>query len=355
MYEKFLSQADFTGRAPRGLSTRMRRTSLSRGTTNTLLACALVGSLSLGCSSEEDDDGGTEPQTIALTDANNYTSTSALTIPTFETASGVDVDICWADLVEDIQCHELDPVADLDQVSMLRLLNLTEDEIEAHIAADDLPQSAVAGYVSVETDHETSCTKLSAMTLRGTEIDLSVEYVENEATTYMLLFAEGTTIGQGARSMAFLKPTADSDVARVDVGTGCGVLEFEADLGSPETVPVRKNGPHVLDWSELETDGQGKPIIFQKIDRVVLGFYAGASVSEIQENIFDLEIMATELYEIDLAGERTAELSLATERDSGDAFGGFDRDEEGVWLAGLICSQCRNPAPLVLSVLEPQD
>ena len=332
----------------------MRRTGNSLG--GALLYCALSGALALGCGGDEKGDGGSAgPQTIMLTDANNYGSVSELEIPTFETASGVDIDVCWEDLVEDIQCHELDPVADLDQVSMLRLLNLSEDEIEAHIEADDLPQSAVAGYVSVETDHETSCTKLSSMTLLGTEIDLSVEYVENEATTYMLLFAEGTTIGQGARSMAFLKPMVDSDVTRVDVGTGCGLLDFDADLASSEAVSVRKDGPHVLDWSDMNTDAQGKPIIFQNIDRVVLGFYAGMTVDEIEANIFDLEIMATELYEIELEGGRKVELSLATERDSGDAFDGFERDEEGVWLAGLICSQCRNPAPLVLSVLEPQD
>ncbi len=327
----------------------------SRGPVRTLLALAVLGALGSSCSSDEgDDEGSHDPETITLADDNNYTSVSELSIPIIETASGVDIDICWADLVEDIQCHELDPLADLDQVSMLRLLNVTEGEVEDHIEADDLPQSAVDGYVSVEANHESTCTKLSAMTLLGTEIDVSTEYVENDSNTYMLLFASGLTIGQGARSMAFLQPSEDSDVTRVDVGSGCGLLEFTADLSSASAVPVSEKGPYVLDWSGMSKDSQGKTIIFQDIDRVVLGFYAGMSVGDIEENIFDLELMATELYEIDHDGGRSTELSLAIERDSEAAFDGFERDEDGVWLVGLLCSTCRNPAPLVLSVLEPR-
>jgi hypothetical protein len=356
MPSKFSIPTDFTGCTPRGLTRGMLRTRISGVPFRVLGALGVFSALTLGCSDDGDDDGGnTGPETIALADENNYGSVSALTIPTFETASGVDIDICWADLVEDIQCHELDPVADIDQVAMLRLLNVTEDDVEAHIENDDLPQSAVDGYVSVETDHETSCTKLSTMTFLGTEIDLAEQYVANDSNTYMLLFAEGTTIGQGARSMAFLQPSEESDVTRVDVGTGCGLLEFTADLSSAPTVPVTTQGPYVLDWSGMTKDSQGKTIIFQNIDRVVLGFYAGMSVGEIETNIFDLELMATELYEIDTDGERTADLSRAIERDSGAEFESFERDEDGVWLVGLLCGGCRNPAPLSLSVLEPQD
>lgn len=356
MHTKLSILTGFTGCTPRMLIRRMRQKSLSRGPFRAFLALGVSGALTLGCSDGGDDGGGSGgPETIALADENNYGSTSNLTIPTIETAAAVDLDICWTNVVEDIQCHELDPVADLDQVSLLRLLNLTEDEVEAHIEADDLPQAAVDGYLSVETDHESSCTKLSAMTFFGTEVDVTEEYVETDTNTYMLLLAEGTTPGVGARNMVFLKPTADSDVTRVDVGSGCGVLEFTADLSSAATVPVTSRGPYVLDWSGMSKDSQGKTIIFQNIDRVVLGFYAGMSVEHIETNIFDLELMATWLYEIDLDGGRTADLSLAIERDSGEAFDGFERDEDGVWLVGLICSECRNPAPLVLSVLEPQD
>lgn len=353
MLRKFSNRTDFTVHISRGLTLWMRRIIFARGA---LLALSLLGAATLGCSGDADDDGGESgPTTLVLTDAHNYTSTTDLEIPTIETASGVDLDICWTDVVSDIQCHELDPVADLDQVSLLRFLNLSEDDVEARIEADDLPQSAIDGYLSIEPDHQSSCTKLSSLTLLGTVVDVTEQYVESDENTYLLLLSEGTVLGQGARNMVFMKPTADSDVTRVDATPGCGVLDFVADLSSPESLSVPKRGAPILDWEQMTTDGQGKTIVFRNIDRVMLAFYAGMSVSDIEARIFDLELMATSLYEIELTGGRTADLAEATERDSGEPFTGFERDEDGVWLAGLICSTCRNPAPLVLTVLEPQD
>ena len=37
---------------------------------------------------------------------------------------------------------------------------------------------------------------------------------------------------------------------------------------------------------------------------------------------------------------------------SGELFTGFDRGP-GVWLLALMCSTCQNPAPILLTVLEP--
>jgi hypothetical protein len=63
--------------------------------------------------------------------------------------------------------------------------------------------------------------------------------------------------------------------------------------------------------------------------------------------------MATSLWEVRLTGGRTADLRAAVERGENTPFPGFDRDEAGVWVMGLMCSTCQNPAPVVLSILEP--
>lgn len=351
MRSKFPNRTGFTVHSARGFTPWMRRITFAR---SALFAISLLGAAAFGCNGD-DREHGDGPTTHLLTDAHNYTSTTDLEIPTIETAPGVDLDICWTDVVSDIQCHELDPLADLDQVSLLRFLNLTEDDVEAHIEADDLPQSAIDGYLSIETDHESSCTKLSSLTLLGTEVDVTEHYVESDENTYMLLFAQGLVLGQGARNMVFLEPTSESDVTRVDAPAGCGLLDFQADLTSPERLSVPKDRAPILDWSGMTADGQGKTIVFRNIDRVMLAFYAGMTLSEIEERIFDLEIMATSLYELELTGGRTADLAQAVERDSGESFTNFEREEDGVWLAGLICSTCRNPAPLVLTVIEPRD
>jgi hypothetical protein len=69
----------------------------------------------------------------------------------------------------------------------------------------------------------------------------------------------------------------------------------------------------------------------------------------------DLELIATQLWEISLTTSgRTADLAKAKERTSGAVFPGFER-KDGVWALGLMCSACQNPAPVLLSVLEPSD
>jgi hypothetical protein len=35
-------------------------------------------------------------------------------------------------------------------------------------------------------------------------------------------------------------------------------------------------------------------------------------------------------------------------------FAGFSRND-GIWALGLLCTTCQNPAPVVLTILEPSD
>lgn len=318
-----------------------------------LVAAASIAALALGCGGDDDDGGSGQEASILLVDANNYSSASSLSIPTVETASGVDLDICWSDVVEDIQCHEVAPLEDLDNVALLRFLRLSEEQVEARLTAGQLAQSEVDGYLEYNTDHQTTCAKLSSLSFFGTPIDIGERYVESADHTYMMLFAQGTTPGVGARSMTFVKPTATSTNTRVDAPTGCGMLEFTADLSSAEPVPVPVDGPWIVDWRDITLDGQGNEVVFQSIDRVLLGFYAGMTVEDIQAQIFDLESIATSLWEIQLEGGRTADLSDARLLGGASAFTGFSQGEEGVWLLGLMCQTCQNPAPVVLSILEP--
>lgn len=299
--------------------------------------------------------GGTTESTgnILLQDVHNYSATGALSIPTIETAPATDLDVCWTGIINDLQCHPVAPAADLDNVSLLRFLNLDETQVEQRLSSGELAQSEVDGYVEYATNHTDTCMKLSQLSFFGTKIDLQKEYVESTDRTYMLLFAKGTRPGVGARAMVFVKPTAGSVNTRVDAPTGCGLLEFSADLSTATRLGMPPAAPWVIDWRNVTKDGQGNPIEFQSIDGVMIGFYEGQTVAEIQANIFDLELRATTLWEVKLKGGRTADLSTATERGTGAAFPGFARATAGVWMLALTCSTCQNPAPVVLTILEP--
>lgn len=275
---------------------------------------------------------------------------SSLSIPVVETAVG-DLDICWKNAAKDLQCHDVDPAADLDNVSLLRFLHLSEVEVEQKLTSGQLSQSQVDGYLDFQTDHDSMCTKLSTLSFFGTKIDVADEYVESSERKYMLIFSKGTTPGVGARTMTFIKPTEGSTNTVVDAPEGCGMLDYQANLedATPVTVAAK---PPVVDWQDMTLDGQRNAIAYQSIDRLMLGFFQDASVEQLQDQIFDIEQIATSLWELPLTGGRKADLAFAEERTTRELFTGFDRTD-GVWLLALLCSTCQNPQPVVLAVLEP--
>jgi hypothetical protein len=314
-----------------------------------VLCC--IGPFALGCGGDdapENAGGG-----ILLKDSQNYRATAALSIPSVETVSGMDIDICWDDLVSDLQCHDVMPLVDINTVGIVRLLNVQEDEAEELLANGQLAMSQVDGYLQFNTDHQSTCGKLSSMSLVGTRINIGEHYSESSGHTYLLVFTESADPGGAAYAMTFVKPTSTSDNTMVNAVNGCGLLDFTADLTTPDKVPVPLERPWIMNWRDVTKDGQGYEIDVGGIDRALVGFYEGMTVAEVEEQILDLEIIATDIWEIRIEQGRTAQLEFAQNRDDESLFPGFDTSREGTWVFGLTCSTCQNPAPVVLSILDP--
>lgn len=303
-----------------------------------LLACASNG------------DGSTAP--TVLQNENNYRATGRLSLPTVQTASGKDVDICWTDMTTDIQCHQVAPLVDIDNVALLRL-SLREDQVEQKLTAGTLAQSEVSGYLESRADHVSTCTKLFNFSFRGTSVKISDEYQERPGETFMLLFTRGIKTALGARMMMFIAPTAASDNTKVAAPPGCGLLDFQIDLSSLRKVPVPVKGPWMVDWRNLTADGLGNAVLYTDPDQLFVGFYQDKTVVDLEAAPFQIESLATALWDLPLTGEPTADLAKATLRSSGGAFDGFAHGT-GTWILALMCSTCQNPAPILLTVLEPQ-
>ncbi len=288
-------------------------------------------------------------QTLELQDGQNYAYTGEMTVPTVPTASGVDIELCWDQLSSDLACHDLDAAEDIDLLALIRFPHLSEEEVELGISNDDLTQSQLDGYVALETSGET-CASLAAFDFFGTPIDVPAQY-NSEGGTYLLMLSTGTTPGQGARMLTFLDPTTDSDVTRVDVGDGCGLLDFSADLGSLNQVPVEPEGPWTVDWSAVTTNGAGNDFEPGHVDQVTVGFYEGLTTADLEARFLDLELIATKQWTLQLTEVRSfVELGDATS--DGQPLSSLDG--EGAWILALRCSTCSNPAPLFLTVLAPE-
>lgn len=308
-----------------------------------LLAAACGSDKTPSSSSSED---------IKILAENQYTSTASLEIPAVTTAAA-DLTISWDALDKDLQCHDVSEPDGIRNLTLLRF-EKTEAEVAERLAGDPIAASELYDvYYGYKTMGKDTSTKLSDFTtLTGSKtLDVEQGYVEGDIT-YLLIALSSEALGVGARSMTFLRPSADSVVDEVPIESGCGILKFSAEFQQPVSVP--KQGPWTVDWSDVGVDGQGRPTSFAGVDKLLVGFYPGRDVKSIEDKIFDIEQDAAPLYELTLKSGTSADLATARTRDSGEKFAGFAQDQDGTWLLALTCSTCQNPQPIVMTVLEPK-
>jgi hypothetical protein len=339
----------------------------------TISLVALAGAFA-GCGGDGDDggdggggSGGGLPDAVLIEDNNNYDSESTLTPPIIDTAPAVNLRICWPDLTIDMQCHEIDPTVDIGQVALLKFGVDTvtpepgEDKYEAiarRLTEGELPMEALDGVIQYETNGAT-CANLSDLTNFGTPVDYEERYVEDADAVYMMVWGSGTVAGVGTRAMVFLNPTADSlnEDVTADLTTSCnedgeGILTFTADFQDPLAVPA---GDTLFNWRNVEFDGLGNDIAAGNIDRILLARYDTLTAEDLETRVFDLELLADDLWEFaDFKGGYAFDVLSLEHADTGAVFEGFAEYPEGTWLLGHQCTTCQNPAPLILTELQPE-
>jgi len=226
--------------------------------------------------------------------------------------------------------------------------NLTQEEVALELSNDSMQQRDLGAYISFENTDDATSTNLTELSFFGTDPEILGEYTEGSGT-WMVLLASGTTPGVGSRIIHFIEPKSSSTNTEVNLPDGCGMLDFEANLVDQESAPISIEGPWVLDWSELTVDGRGNEFSHSSVDGIMVGRYADLTPADVESQFLDLEIMADELWTLELTGGSTANLADLTGDTPFTDFSG-----EGTWILALRCSLCSNPAPLFLTVLDPQ-
>jgi len=168
-----------------------------------LVCClSILSPVAVGCgSSSSNPDAGTPPVgNVVMRDQNSYTSVSSLTIPVIPTASGADLQVCWADIMKDILCHDVSATMDIDNVAFLQIPGFPRDVIEDKLAKGTLSPNDVAVYREFNTTAAGTCANLSQFKFGSTLVP-ATDYVTAANKSYMLLFTTGTVQGSGARTM----------------------------------------------------------------------------------------------------------------------------------------------------------
>jgi hypothetical protein len=85
------------------------------------------------------------------------------------------------------------------------------------------------------------------------------------------------------------------------------------------------------------------------ITSAVVGHFT-ETPEELEKKFLSLDLIAQKYYRADI--QTGAMLDFTTLKDdAGNSFTGVTDD--GTWMVGLICGNCRNPAPWYMTILKP--
>ncbi|MSQ02577.1 MAG: hypothetical protein EXR71_11935 [Myxococcales bacterium] len=288
-----------------------------------------------------------EPAGISFLNTNNFTFDGLLDIPSFPVGATQDFSLSWADLDKDLQCHDLDPVADIDNVGLMAFPYLTEREVEDGLARDSLRQVDMGVYLSYEPGDATEFW-LSQVSFGGTDPNIEPLFTDDSGS-WLVVLTTGTGVALGSRMLAFVQPQDGETDHAVAVDDGCAVLDYSVSLTTLTPLAVTADTPLTLEWSQLTVTGQGSPLDTTKVDRVMVAYFQDTDLVALEANFLDLETLATRTWSAPhLAGVR-ADLAALLADDDQTPFPGFD--DTGLWLVALLCGSCPVPAPLALTLV----
>ncbi len=284
---------------------------------------------------------------ISFANENNFTFEGLLNIPSFAVEATTDFSLSWADLDKDLQCHDLDPVADIDNVGLMAFPYLTEAEVEDGLARDSLRQVDMGVYLNYEPGDATEFL-LSQVSFGGTDPDIEPLF-EDGSGSWLVVLTTGTGVALGSRMLVFVSPQDGEDNHAVSVDDGCALLDYTVSLTTLTPVVIAADDPLTLDWSQLTVTGQGSPLDPTKVSKVMVAYFADTDVASLEAQFLDLESLATTTWSAPHLAGVQADLGALLDDDDQSPFPGFD--DTGLWLVALVCDSCPVPAPLGLTLV----
>ncbi|HEY7372899.1 MAG TPA: hypothetical protein VIF57_12105, partial [Polyangia bacterium] len=173
--------------------------------------------------------------------------------------------------------------------------------------------------------------------------------------SYMVAAASGTTIGSGFRMLQTFQVDPDASSTTIKLTNDSTKLSYSANLHSLTITGVPGGTAAItLDWSDMVSrmakNGLGATFKDGYVTGAVVGHYK-ETPTELETKFLDINLIADKYYTADLVSSTSFDFSTLKEQTTGAAFSGIDDD--GTWLLGLICGNCRNPAPWYMTILKP--
>lgn len=303
--------------------------------------------LVLGCTG--DDSSECASTDLVLADEHNYSYSGTLDFPTYTTAENVPLVVDYSQLTKDMLCHDLDPAVDVVHAGLSLFQNLPCPDLLEGFTKNTVLQSDLFGYVDIATLGATSI-QLTEMTYAGNQVDVQSLYSHQDDGCWIFNLSAGDSFDDEILYAAILDPLPESDVETAYLEDDCEVADFDFNLSELTSLPVEADACSVnVDWSGIVYTAQGDFFKPSEIDTVMLARYSDKGAADLEAQFLDLELIADDLWIQSVSGDDASLEGLVTA--DGKAFEGFDT--ESTWVLALLCSSCRNPAPLFLTLLDP--
>jgi hypothetical protein len=304
--------------------------------------------------------GGTGGNTVTLTQDNNFKATSTLAVTKVDVAPGQDITLDWSMLTKDIQNHSLNPAMDINQVTLVPAAG-TPEQVQQWLATGQLTSGRIAssGTFGFNPAAGTTSARLSQFTATGSTVAFKLDsFKAQDGVTYLVTFATGARLGYGSRTMVFLNPLTGNTTQNVVVTNDTTKLTYTADLHDLKQPTFDPTTSPTFDWSAITKDGQD--IDVGDVTSILLGFYKDRTIPQLEMGFLNLQESSestggpTRSWQLGINGVTRANFAGAPGRAQEGPFVNFSTTDTGIWLMGMFCSNCQNPAPVIVTILDPK-
>jgi hypothetical protein len=294
--------------------------------------------------------------TIVAKEANDYAFSSTITLTPVTVKQMSNLTFDWSAVTKDFLGHTLQS-GDLN-TALAMLWGLKLSDLETALNADELFTSDLVASPppSMAINGNTSA-KLYDFTINGTALPpemingyFDAAMYTPASSTYLLGVQHGTELGREMKMLQAFNVDASSSNTNVTMTNDSTKMTCQVSLRNLTITGVPGGTPALmLDWSQMQTNALGAQFKDGYITSAVVGHYS-QSPADLEAKFLDLDTIATNYYRANIGAGSV--LDFSTLKDAGGAsFPGID--DSGTWLVGLICGNCRNPAPWYMTILKP--
>jgi hypothetical protein len=344
---------------------------MSRARSFLSVAVACLPLMALACGSSGGSPSVTCTNgTMIANEANDYSFSSSLMLHPVSVKPMSDLTFNWGGVTKDFLGQSVNAQTDLNAIFLL-LVSLPAATFEMQLNNDSFATSSIVipgpppsflptGGVTTTTLYNNFISANGPVdsTMAASYLDAATYTPAN--STFVIAAQTGTNmIGSGIRMLQSFELDPASTNSTVNLTNSSTTLTYAANLHSlhPTGVPTGV-AALTLDWSQLSKNGLGETLSDDgspgtvprtNIGNAIVGHYT-QTPSQLESQFLDLQTIAQDLYTTPIPSGSLLDFTQLMDS-SGKSFPGVD--STGTWLVALMCTNCRNPAPYYLTVLEP--